>query len=222
MSALLGLMPDGPVKRTLLSRLLGWQIHPTARVRPCVFFRVQHVVLGPHAQLRSFSVYRDLGRLALEGNSIIGSWNWVSAAPSLRAVGDEASGRGGAYLEMGRDAAVTSRHYIDCSGGVEIGAFSVLAGVRSSLVTHQVDTEGSRQVVVPVTIGDYCLVSSNVKIAPGARIPDRSVVAMGAVVVGDLGEPGMLYAGVPARRVKEVGGGAFFARRDAGVQLPDG
>jgi acetyltransferase-like isoleucine patch superfamily enzyme len=129
--------------------------------------------------------------------------------------GDGAGGR----LVVDRRGAITSRHYIDCSGDVSVGAFTVVAGVRSTILTHQIDVVESRQTVAPVAIGDYCFIGSNCRITPGSAIPDRCVTAMGSVVVGELPQPGMLYAGVPARPVKELGDATFFNRPDAFVDI---
>jgi hypothetical protein len=43
--------------------------------------------------------------------------------------------------------------------------------------------------------------------APGSRIPDCSVVGLGAVVTGQLLESYSLFAGVPARRRRALGSG---------------
>jgi UDP-3-O-[3-hydroxymyristoyl] glucosamine N-acyltransferase len=41
---------------------------------------------------------------------------------------------------------------------------------------------------------------------------------MGSVVAGVLEEPGMLYGGVPARPMKELGKAAYFDRKQGYVQ----
>ena len=40
---------------------------------------------------------------------------------------------------MGRHAALTSRHYVDCSNRVDIGEFTTVAGARSQILTHAID-----------------------------------------------------------------------------------
>src|SRR5450756_3026085 len=71
----------------------------------------------------------------------------------------------------------------------------------------------------------YCLISSDVRIAPGAVIGDRVLVAMGAVVSGRLEQHSQLYAGVPARPIRSLaldadywpcGGGVFRVASQAG------
>ena len=214
-------MPSCALKTVLMRRVLRWEIDGTARVGPCLFRGVNKVVLDKNAKIGGFSVFLHMAQVRLGEGAVMGYWNWVAAAPTLRtATLDSRTAGRAAQFELAEYAAITSRHYIDCSGGVTMGKFTVLAGVRSTILTHQVDTVRSEQTVHGVSIGCYCLVGSNVQIVPGTRIPDRSVIAMGSVVAGVLEEPGSLYAGVPARHVKRLADGAYFARREGFADIP--
>ena len=55
----------------------------------------------------------------------------------------------------------------------------------------------------PVTIGVGTWVGARVTVLPGISIGDGCVIAAGAVVTRDC-EPNAVYAGVPARRVREL------------------
>jgi acetyltransferase-like isoleucine patch superfamily enzyme len=218
---LIGVLPSCAFKRGLMRRLLGWDVHETARVGPCFLRGVEEMVLRKNATISGFSVVLHVAHLSLGEGAIVGYWNWLAAAPTLRTVALDARAAGrAARIDVGDNAAITSRHYIDCSGGVDIGRFTVLAGVRSTILTHQVDTLRSEQTLQGVTIGSYCLVGSNVDIVPGAHIPDRSVIAMGSVVAGTLEEQGSLYAGVPARRIRSTGNGEYFRRKAGFADIP--
>lgn len=203
-----------PLKRAMLQRLLGWRIAPSADIGISLFVNVDDVQLGEGARIGHFNMFRNLHSVELGEKSLIGQWNWVSAATMFLRPGGE--GERGCLL-VGRQSAITSRHYLDCSGGIRVGAFTVVAGVRSTVLTHQVDIDAGRQTVRPVRIGDYCFVGSNARLTPGSVLVDRCVVAMGAVVVGKLNEPGMLYAGVPAKPIKAFGDAEFFKRVDGYV-----
>jgi acetyltransferase-like isoleucine patch superfamily enzyme len=182
---------------------------------------VDKVIVRKNARISGFSVFLHVAQLHLGEGAVMGHWNWVAAAPTLRtATLDSRTAGKAAHFELSEYSAITSRHYIDCSGGVTMGKFTVLAGVRSTILTHQVDTVRSEQTVHGVSIGSHCLVGSNVQIVPGTRIPDRSVIAMGSVVAGVLEEPGSLYAGVPARQIKRVDSGAYFGRREGFADIP--
>lgn len=58
-------------------------------------------------------------------------------------------------------------------------------------------------------IGDFCLISSRVRMVRGVTIAHRCVVAMGAIVAHSLTESDCLYAGVPAVRKCAVSGNYF-------------
>jgi len=210
---LAGLLPATPLKSAFLRRL-GWDVSADSSISVCILWRVEHVVLGPNSRIGAFNVFRDLRRLELGQGSVIGQWNWISAAPELRPLSDD-----GGSLRIGHHSAITSRHYVDASGGVTVGDHCTVAGVRSTVITHQIDLAASAQTVKPVHIGHYVIVSSDCRIAPGARIASNSLVAMGATVVGDLDERFGVYAGVPARKVREIPRDAkYFRKADVHVR----
>ena len=60
-----------------------------------------------------------------------------------------------------------------------------------------------RVVGAPVRVGDGCWIGANVTVLPGVTIGPGCVVAAGAVVNRDC-QPNGIYAGVPARRVKDL------------------
>src|SRR6266567_6960277 len=162
---LICLLPQA-VKRAALGTLFGWKIDPSATIGLSLLTDIEHVELKSGARIGHFNVIRNLRRLDLGMDAVIGQWNWVTAAPVFYAT-DDVGARG--CLTVGRHSHVTSRHYIDCSGGLVIGEFTTVAGVRSTIYSHQIDTNASRQTIVPVTIGDYCYVGSDVRVTPGSR-----------------------------------------------------
>jgi acetyltransferase-like isoleucine patch superfamily enzyme len=205
-AALVALLPQ-PLKRLVLRRLYGWQIDPTARIGLSLFQGVRDVSLGRGSSIGHFNVFRQLRSLELGASASIGQWNWITAAGTL--VGRAAEG---GHLRLGPHSVITSRHYVDCSGGVDVGPYTTLAGVRTTILTHQIDIAASRQGAAAVRIGAYCFVGSDVRITPGSQLPDRCVIAMGAVVAGELPDSGVLYGGVPARALKQVDSGEYFSR----------
>jgi acetyltransferase-like isoleucine patch superfamily enzyme len=198
------------IRRRAYSWLFGWRLHPTSHIGLSLV-SADVVILAEQARIGHFTVIRDLTILELGAASLIGNWNWITAAPVFRGTAESAG-----ILRIGPESAVTSRHYIDCSGGVDIGTFVTLAGVCSTILTHQINRTSSAQTIAPVTIGDRSLISSNVRFVPGAAIPADSVVGMGAVVVGHLEEPNHLYVGVPARAVKTLAGTDAYLHRSLG------
>ena len=60
-----------------------------------------------------------------------------------------------------------------------------------------------------VHVGEYGMVGGNVKLVLGARVPARSIVAMGSTVIAGLIDEDALYAGSPAILKKRVAGSYF-------------
>lgn len=193
-----GLLPRGRFK-TVVLRLLGWELAPGSSVGICVLWRIDRLVMASGSTIGSFTVCRNLRRMELGKDSVIGQWNWITAAPDLRELAEH-----GASFILGHHSAITSRHYLDAAGGIRVGAHCTIAGVRSTFLTHQIDTLRCVQSVVPVGIGDYAIVSSNCRLVPGAEVPSHSLVGMGATVLPGLTESYSLYVGAPARAVRKL------------------
>lgn len=80
-------------------------------------------------------------------------------------------------------------------------------GVRLVTVTHEIGGSERRctsePVCAPIVIGDGSWVAAGVTILPGVTVAPGCVVAAGAVVTAST-TPDGLYAGVPARRVRDL------------------
>jgi acetyltransferase-like isoleucine patch superfamily enzyme len=203
------------LKRFVMGRLLGARIDRTARIGLSIV-DCDLLEMGPGSRIGHFTVLRGLRHAHLGSEATVGNFNWITAAPIFQARSNGADGDG--CFSLGRESAITSRHYVDCSGGVTIGEYTTVAGVRSTILSHQIDVREGLQSTRSTHIGDNCLVSSNVCLTPGASVPDRSVIAMGAVVVGHLDMVGALYGGVPARVLRSsVDTGEYFRRKSGFV-----
>ena len=204
---LAGLLPSGRGKNRLL-RLLGHRVHPTASVSPIVLAG-SRLVAGPGSRIGPFNVVRSVTLEVGEGAEV-GQWNWFSAAPFLVA---ESESPFAGTVQLGARSSLTSRHYLDASGGIVVGEYTTVAGVRSTFMTHGIDVADNVLDTEPIIVGDYAMVGGNTKLVLGSRVPDRSVVAMGSVVRKGLLEPDALYAGVPAVFKKSMPEGAYVVRR---------
>lgn len=194
-------------------RRAGHKIASSARIGICLVQRVGTVHMAPDSRIGHLNVIRDVRSLSLGEGAVIGQWNWItSARPLMR----EGSDHG--FLDMGKHAALTSRHYVDCSGSVSIGEFATVAGVRSTIFTHGIDWRANRQSTQPVVIGAYSLIGSNCAICPGAVLPARSVVGMGAVVAGATGEESSLVVSPRATVVRRGLDGLYFHRPEGYVE----
>ncbi|WP_238397950.1 acyltransferase [Rothia amarae] len=66
--------------------------------------------------------------------------------------------------------------------------------------THRIEGGGNHQ---PIVVEDGCWLGGNVTVLPGVTIGRGCVIAAGAVVTKSC-EPNGLYAGVPARRIRDL------------------
>ena len=205
-------MPQG-LKRLVMVRLLGARIHRSATIGLSIVDS-DALDMGPGSRIGHFTVFRGLRQIRLGTGAHVGNFNWITASLMFQSQASESSEHG--CFTLNRESAVTSRHYVDCSGGVSIGEYTTVAGVRSTILSHQIDLAEGVQTSKATRVGDFCFVSSNVCLTPGSSVPDRSVVAMGAVVVGDLAPAGALYGGVPARVLRSSVDTDKYFRRTRG------
>ena len=197
-----GILPASKFKNLLL-RICGMPIKLSAKIHPQLILGGGRITAGENSLIRPFNIFRNID-LEIGANTIIGSWNWISAATALSTL---ESFRGS--LRLGDHSSINSRHYFDCSGGVVIGRYSDVAGVRSTFITHFVDTKEAVQTCRSIQIGDYVSLSSNLKVAPGANVGDRSLVAMGSILTSHIFPENSFIAGMPGRLKAETSGKWF-------------
>jgi len=101
----------------------------------------------------------------------------------------------GRHCMIGGKARITERHYIDATGGFEIGSGSWIAGYESQFWTHGIKNG-------PVVIGNNCYVSSAVRFAPGSGIGNYVLVALGSVVTKNFADDNVMIGGVPAEIIR--------------------
>ena len=212
LSTFVALWPAGRVKNALLNRL-GHKVDRTASIAPILVLGGSKLQVAPQSRIGPLSAFRSV-RVVLETASEIGQLNWISAAAFL--VKPSESRIRGMFI-LGEHASLTNRHYIDASGGVRIGRFATVAGVRSVFFTHGIDVSLNGLVTGPIEIGEYAMVGSSVNVALGSTVPGYSVVGMGSTVVPGMTESGMLYVGTPARAKKPVDVSAPYFRRTIGA-----
>src|SRR4029077_14251611 len=107
-------------------------------------------------------------------------------------------------LILGANAGISSRHLIDCTARVRIGAFAPVAGFRSQFVTHSIDLEAGRQSSEPIEIGDNSFVGTDSVILGGSNLPHHSVLGAQSLLNKKWETPFHLYSGVPAKPLQEL------------------
>lgn len=210
---LLPLLP-GRVRMTLGRLLLGWDVHPTARIGRSVVL-VDKVVLGPGASIGTATMIKGLAELRLGAEASIGMLNWISAPPLGSGAFAGSPNRHPALL-MDASSAITSRHIVDCSDTVTFEEYAILSGIRSTIFTHSVNLVRNQQRTGKVRIGTRSAVLTNSLLLAGTVVPPCCIVSAGSVVNTVLTKEHVFYRGNPAVEVRELPAElAWFHRTDA-------
>jgi len=206
------------VRRLALQVLFGYEIHHTAHVGWSIIL-AQRLVMGPKSHIASLVVCKDIDALVMGGNSGIMPLNYITGYPtSCKSFFTHETQRR-CELVLGDCVGITSRHFLDCNGGVYIGDYTTIAGLRSQILTHSVNVYTNRQETKPVFIGRYCFVGTACIILPGATLPDFCVLAAGSVLTAAMPQSYTLYAGNPASARKQLDtvDVPYFSRSTANV-----
>jgi len=215
LAALLAVLLPWPLKRRLLQRLLGFRIHPSARIGFSLLL-VEDLEMAAHSRIGHLNVLKGLALVRLGEHARIGRNNWIYAFP-------RGHNRHFAHLTerfpallLGEHSAITHRHIIDCTECVSIGRFATLAGYCTQILTHSVDVYRGRQHAEPVRLGDYTFIGTDSCILGGAVLPDHSVLAAKSLLRTVHETPYRVYAGVPSREIAELPADAGYFTRSRG------
>lgn len=204
------------LRRLALVKFFGYKIHPSARIgMSWIFPEMLRMEAG--ASIGHFNVAVHLDLIEMGEGSSISRRNWITGFTS---------GTGSRHfahqherqseLIIGEQAAITKNHHIDCTSPVRIGRFATVAGYFSQVLTHSVDVVKNRQDSHPIEIGDYAFIGTNVVILGGAVLPAYSVLAAKSLLNKRHELEWQVYAGVPAKAVREITKDALYFRRSRG------
>jgi acetyltransferase-like isoleucine patch superfamily enzyme len=200
------------LKRLLLIRLFGYRLDISARIGYSLV-DVKSVYMGKGARIGHMTVFRGLENLEIGDFGRIGNLNWITGGSdrfrSLENLTRSA-------LKVGDHSSITNRHYIDCSSSIHIGNFTTIAGVRSQFLTHSIDLKLCQQRTSPIVIGEYCFVGTGCIVLPGAALPSYSVLGAGSVLRDKMEQSWALYAGVPAKKKKQLSENYLYFQRKIG------
>jgi acetyltransferase-like isoleucine patch superfamily enzyme len=208
------LLPASSVKNSLL-RSFGHIIGNRVVIGPTLVFGCRRFVLDDSVVVAVGNVFRGMNLVQLGSEVRIGSWNWISAHPGYQRYSDEAG-----CLLVGAGTYFTSRHYLDCSGSLEVGQWSAIAGQRSTFQTHEMDLMTNETTVGRIRVGDRSFIGTGCIVLRGAVLPPRSMLAAGSTLTrSDVGEPESgLWAGSPARFIRAMPG-KWFDRDEIHVDV---
>lgn len=155
--------------------------------------RVGSLRTGRHARVGMLNIIRGGETVSLGDYSEVMRLNVLNAIPDHDCTTEPVS-----RLEIGAGAVIVSGHRIDFTDRVALGKNVIVGGRNSSLWTH------NRQETAPIEVGDFCYLGSEVRLAPGAKLADECILALGSVLVGAVTQARSLVAGVPARVVRPL------------------
>lgn len=156
------------------------------------------------SRIGNFNFINKVDKIKLGVDAGIGTFNFITGMPtSIKSYFKHVHNRK-CELIMDAHTGITSRHFIDCTGGIYLGEFTTIIGIRTQLFTHSIDIKMNRQDSNPVVFGKYCLVGTNCTILPGSSLPDYSVLSAHSLLNKSYSDSNFLYGGVPARNVKKL------------------
>ena len=209
-------IPSRRLRGLLYGTFPGYSVHHSARIGWLSPIDVQSLSLGAGSSIGRRTLLRgpmnvvlgDEASLAGGNQVVCGSWYVDFESPNAPYARE---------FVLGDKVMVTSGHFFDAVGGVRIGDGSCVAGHGTQFWTHGLGVENRS-----ITVGRYCYIGSAVRLAPGARLGDLTVVSIGSVVTSDLSaHKQALIAGVPAVVVRDdyrpAGWDALERALDGGV-----
>lgn len=114
----------------------------------------------------------------------------------------------GNHVKIGKGSWINRECYFDCEDAkITIGE-NCAVGMQvlfctSSHVIGDGNKRASQNIKLPIEIGDGCWIGARSTILPGVKIGFGCVIAAGSVVTHHC-ESNSLYAGVPARKIKNL------------------
>jgi UDP-3-O-[3-hydroxymyristoyl] glucosamine N-acyltransferase len=209
--AIVGILP-GFIKKPLYRALFGYRIGRRVRIgfvlldarevdlgdgtqigHLNLITRVDQLVTGKGVRIGALNIIRGGERVQLGDYAEVMRLNVLNAIPDHDCTTSPVS-----RLDIGAGAVVVSGHRIDFTDRVTIGRNVIVGGRNSSLWTH------NRQQTAPIEIGDFCYLGSEVRLAPGARLAERSILGLGSVLASAIDTPGSLVGGVPAKVIRPL------------------
>ena len=203
------------LRRALLEKQFGFSIHPTSRIG-LAWILPRRLIMEKHSRIGHFTLCKNIDLLHLGAHAVIGQLNWITGFPSGpgRHFAHQTDRRPELIVEA--HAGISSRHLIDCTARIRIGAFATVGGFRSQLLTHSIDLAASRQAAEPIDIGEYSFIGTNAVVLGGASLPHHSVLGAQSLLNKKWEQPYQLYGGVPAKPLKELSPEMEYFRRTEG------
>jgi acetyltransferase-like isoleucine patch superfamily enzyme len=176
-----------------------------------LFIGVESLTLGDHVRIGFLNIIRGGAEVNLGRYSELIRMNEINSIPEPDVVNPVEP-----RFTLGTGSIITTGHKIDFTDRVDVGRRTIIGGRNSSFWTH------NRQRTLPITIGEFAYLGSEIRVAPGSSVPSRCIVGIGSVITGKLEAEEWMIAGVPAKPIKELSAkDKFLIERKTRPDLPD-
>lgn len=175
----------------MFRNVFRWKIGRNVRIGFSTFI-CNYLEIGDDVKIGHFNVFNRVKRVVLKKGIVILNCNYFSGVeyedwPSELIVGD--------------GTIITSHHFFDCGGEVQIGKQCTIGGRDTHFWSHSRRKYGGQPKLewCRIVVRDGCYIGARVTLV-GAKLPRNAVVAAGAVVTKDFSEvkEEILLAGNPA------------------------
>ncbi|MGV0795035.1 acyltransferase [Mycolicibacterium sp. XJ1819] len=203
------LLPSGPFKLWAL-RKLGNRIGDDVVIGPTLVLGCGPFWIGDHSAIGAGNTFRHLRHVRMAANTGLGNWNYITAQIAYQKFSDYV----GIFI-VEELSGITSRHYLDCGGQIVLRRNSGVGGLKSILQSHEIDLQKNETTVGQIILEENSMTGTGCILLKGARLPEKSVLAAGSVLIksrDDALKPCGLYAGSPAKYVRELKDFAFWDR----------
>lgn len=150
--------------------------------------------VGIFDKARSRTLWEVSGKIIFRGAARIGHGSKISVGPE-------------GTFDIGAEVGVTAESSFVVHKHVRIGDDNLFSWEILVMDTdfHQIAEAGGRVINPPeeIILGNHVWVGCRCLILKGSRVPDGSVLAAGSTVAGKLAPENALFAGAPARMIKE-------------------
>ena len=184
-------------------RSLGNHIGHDVVLEPNLVVNCGRFSIADGAEILKFNIFRGLSSIEIGPKSTIGYFNYFTAAVDYQRYSPLVG-----KLMIGESGVITNRHYVDCSGQVILRPFSGVNGIKSTILSHELDYAGNKTEPGRVVLGRNAVTTTGCILLKDSYLPERSVLAAGSVLPRakdrDTMPASSLYGGTPARCIQEI------------------